>query len=75
MTNHAAEIGPRGAQPALELGRSVDRICNGLGWGRIPGAHRNMARLLDSTEAALSELIGVQNDIRRQLASSRDRYR
>ncbi len=74
LMRHATAVGPRGAQPALTVGRAIDAICNSLRYGQLAPAHRQLTRTLDSVEATVHQLIASQRAVIEGLERARASY-
>ncbi len=66
----ARNIGPRGAQPALQAARNIDHICNGLQFSQIDTKYTQYRDALQHSEALLHTLIRSQRDVIQQLTAT-----
>ncbi len=62
LNRYARDLGPRAAQPALEVGRAIDRICRDN--QHLPARERQYADALAGTEQSLAAVISSQEDVR-----------
>lgn len=74
LMRHATAIGARGAQPALEAGRAVDRICSMLRYPQLASAHRQLTQNVDRLEGVVHELIAAQRRVVEGLERARASY-